>query len=80
MGIKVICQTTGEREAETQKLFEQVKPLLDDGYSYNRAVRVVKQTKTSYVSHYRWFKDLLKYGESQGYPYKDYQTSKRRIL
>ena len=79
MGIKVISQSTGERENETRELFEEIRPLLDKGYSYSRAVRQVKNMKTIYVTHYRWFKDLIKYGESQGYRYVDYQISKRGL-
>ena len=78
--IRVVTQNTVEREIETQKLFEQVRPLLDKGYSYNRAVRMVRNMQTQYVSHYRWFKDLVKYGAEQGYSYKDYQQSKRSLL
>lgn len=71
MGFKVISQTTQEREMEMKKLFEQIKPYLLEGKSYSQAVKIVKNTKTNY-SHTRWFKDLVKYGESEGYPKNDF--------
>lgn len=71
MGFNVICKTSEERDKETKELFEQMKPYLLEGKSYAQAVMIVKNTKTSY-SHTRWFKDLVKYGESQGYPKNDF--------
>lgn len=74
--IKVISQTTEERKDETIKLFNKVKPLLDKGYSYSLAVRTLKGIENIHVSNYSWFKELVKYGGSQGYEYKDYQRRK----
>ena len=76
MVIRIISQTTKEREDETIELFNKVKPLLDKGYSYSLAVRSIKNIKNIHVSNYSWFKDLVKYGTSQGYKYTDYQRRK----
>ena len=73
--IKIISQTTKEREEETIELFNEIKPLLDKGYSYSLAVRTVKNIPTIYVSNYKWFKEVVKYGETQGYRYGDYQNT-----
>lgn len=73
--ITVIEQTTAERRAETRRLFEQIKPLLDLGYSYNSALRKINRVTSYSQGHYynqAWFKELKEYGESQGYHYKDY--------
>ncbi|MBQ6220157.1 MAG: hypothetical protein IJH63_10465 [Methanobrevibacter sp.] len=70
MGIKVISQSTSEREAETKELFEEIKPLLDNHLTYSDAVCQVKNIKDKYLIYQRaWFKDLIKYGETKGYPY-----------
>ena len=77
MGITVIEQTTAERRQETINLFNQIKPLLDDGYGYMSAcVKIGKvpdngRQKSGYYMH-GWFKDLKAYGESQGYDYATY--------
>ena len=73
MGINVISQSSKERREEIKKLFEEMKPYLDDGKTYNQAVSIVKNTKTTY-SHTQWFKDLVEYGESQGYLKDNYDN------
>ena len=80
--ITVIEQTTSERQEETRQLFEQIRPLLDDGYGYMSAlVQIGRVTKTgSRCGYYRhaWFLDLRAYGESQGYDYETYSGKKRK--
>ena len=80
--ITVISQSTAERNEETQNLFEQIKPLLDDGYGYMSALvqigRVTRiQSKNGYYRH-AWYRDLVEYGESQGYNYQEYSGRKRK--
>ena len=73
--ITVIEQTTAERQEETKQLFEQIKPLLDEGYSYMTACIMIGKCehKTRTVQYSRsWFSDLKEYGETQGYPYHKY--------
>lgn len=70
----IIETTTSQRNQETKKLFNKVKPLLDQGFSYNRSVRKVKNLPRTYAcSNLAWFRDLVEYGETQGYLYKDYK-------
>ena len=62
----------------TQKLFEQVKPLLEKGFSYSGAVRKLKGLpKNHNFANMAWYKELLEYGESQGYPRKNHIRSKK---
>lgn len=79
MGITVITQTTQERNEEIRHLFEQIKPLLDDGYSYMGAVVHIGKARPQ-SGHYQsgWFRDLKEYGESQGYPYDEYSGKGRK--
>lgn len=73
--IKVISQNTAERDEETRKLFESIRPYLDDGYSYTSALkkigRITSKAKWYYYSQ-AWFRDLKEYGETQGYKYREY--------
>ena len=39
--ITVISQTTAERNQETQELFQECKPLLDEGLTIGQAVKKV---------------------------------------
>lgn len=70
--IRVIQQSTEERKAETIQLFEKIKPLLDKGYSFNKALSEVTDLS---VTNYRngWFKDLINYAKTQGYDYHEYK-------
>lgn len=80
--IKVISQTTAEREKETRQLFNKVKPYLDNGLTYTKALRIVLNcTKETGFSQRAWFKDLIEYGETQGYPHSVYSGKglKKRV-
>lgn len=75
MGIKVIEQSTNERNRETEELFQEIKPLLDDGFTYMMAlIQIGKVLKGKHNGCYNrgWFKDLKNYGATQGYRYEDY--------
>ena len=73
--ITIVEQTTAERNEETKKLFESIKPYLDDGFNYRRALilvgRIGKNTKLN--KRTGWFRDLTEYGGSQGYDYYDFK-------
>ena len=76
--LNVIQMTTEDRLNETKKLFEQVKPLLEKGFSYSGAVRKLKGLpKNHNFANMAWYKELLEYGESQGYPRKNHIRSKK---
>ena len=69
--MRVIEMNTQEREQEIIDLFEAIKPLLDEGYTYNKALRKVKNL-TSLNTNNAWYRNVIEYGESQGYSKKDY--------
>ena len=77
--IKVIEQTTAERNAETRNLFNSIRPYLDDGHTYRTALIEVGRIGNS-GGHFTqsWFRELTKYGETQGYPYAEYKGKRGR--
>lgn len=75
--ITVIERSTSEYNQEIKNNFNKIQPFLDDGYSYTQACIIVGLASSRSCSSLRWFKDLKKYGETQGYPYKDYNRSKK---
>ena len=81
MAIKVIERSTAERNAETKALFDTIRPLLDNGYSYMGALAKIGRVPRMYRSSYYqqgWFRELKAYGESQGYPYEEYSGKGRK--
>ena len=76
--MKVIEQSTKEREQETKALFESIRPLLDDGYTYNKALRKVKGVATLNTSN-AWYRNVIEYGEKQGYRRSDYSYKRRPV-
>ena len=71
MTIRVIQQTTSEREQETKELFEQIRTYLEQGYTYRDAVKAVGRIPENTNPNIRcsWFHHLVKYGESMGFPH-----------
>ena len=67
----IIERTTEDCHNETVELFNRIQPLLDNGESYSSACKIVLG-KTSIGTNLAWYQNLIKYGESQGYAYKDY--------
>ena len=65
--ITVIAQNTDERKQETIELFNQIKPLLDEGVCLTTATQQVKKLSHRGFCSHRWYKDLREYAESQGY-------------
>ena len=63
MTITVIQQTTEERNQEIQDIYQQCRPLLDQGITLTRALKQLGYK----VGGQRWYRDLTKYAESQGY-------------
>ena len=66
--MKVIERTSKEMDAETVELFNQCKPLLDEGYGFHSAIRHVKgMNKSCNFSSLSWYKRFREYAKSQGY-------------
>ena len=81
MGVKVIQQSTSERNRETQEIFEKIEPLLKQGYSYHRSICLVKGLPVDYnCANQSWYKRIIEYGESQGYPRKNHMRSIRNRM
>ena len=80
MSIRVISQSTEERNLETVELFEKIKPFLDEGYIYSQAVSlVIGKNETFNRFQDAWYRDLVDYGESMGYAYDDYSGKQNSI-
>ena len=68
MPIRVITQTTAERNQETQELFQQCKPYLDEGKGFYESCRIVRNIpSTSCFGNRSWYKRFKSYAISQGY-------------
>ena len=78
--ITVVCQSTSERQAETEQLFESIRPYLEDGYTYRDAVKAVGRIPENTNPNIRcsWFHHLIKYGESQGYKHTYKKLGRRK--
>lgn len=71
--ITVIEQSTEERNQETKELFEEIRPYLDEGYTYKTAlIKVGKVNPNRNLNVRGWVRDLIEYGKSQGYLYGDH--------
>lgn len=75
--ITVVETSTSERKAETRRIFEDVKPYLDRGYSLVRALEATGNNDKRRCSSRGWFKDLTDYMDSHGYYHRDYQYNRR---
>ena len=63
--ITIIETSTSERNAETVELFNKIKPLLDNGHSFNSALKLIGY---NHWTHSRgWYRDLVDYAKSKGY-------------
>ena len=74
MGITVVSQSTKEREDEIKELFGKMKPLLLEGKSFNQALCIVMGTNNQAYTSRRWYRDLLEYGEKEGFSKDDYSA------
>ncbi|MBQ6351114.1 MAG: hypothetical protein IJI42_09325 [Methanobrevibacter sp.] len=70
--ITVITQSTSERLEETRQLFQQIKPFLDEGLSFNKAFLRAGLFSSKYKDHiswcnYGWSREVVEYAKKQGY-------------
>ena len=65
--IKVIEQTTAEREAEKIQLWRDCQPYLQQGYTLRQSVMRVKGMRNLPSSKLAWFRDLRQYAWEHGY-------------
>ena len=64
----IIERNTQDIEQETIDLFNECKPLLDQGMGFYAAIRQVKGLRTSSnFGNCSWYKRFKAYAKSQGY-------------
>ena len=72
--IKVIETSTAERKQEIIDLFTQIKPYLDEGYSFGKALMKVGRITSNgggMLNPSRgWFGELIDYAKTEGYEYR----------
>ena len=79
MSIKVISQSTKEREQETIDLFNKAKPYLDDGCSYRSAIiKALGLNPNHPSSNAKWYRDFIEYADAHGYPKSEYRYKRTR--
>ena len=81
MSIKVISQSTKEREQETIDLFNKAKPYLDDGCSYRLAIiKALGLNPNHFRSNAKWYRDFIDYANAHGYPKSEYRYKRTRSV
>lgn len=75
--ISVVETSSEERTKEMKEIFEKMRPYLDNGFSYTKAYQMISGLRHNSFSQRWWWKELVKYGESQGYDKNNYD--KRRF-
>lgn len=75
MKIKVISQNTSERNKETRDNFEKIRPFLDEGNTYINSCILAGLANGRSIGRMKWFKEIVSYGETQGYLHKDFKGS-----
>ena len=66
--MKVIETSTAERKQETRELFDKVKPFLDDGLSYNKALKQAGIMETGLSWRQRAYtRDVVELAKEHGY-------------
>ena len=81
MSIKVISQSTKEREQETIDLFNKAKPYLDDGCSYRLAIiKALGLSPNHHRSNAKWYRDFIDYADAHGYPKSEYRYKRTRSV
>jgi len=64
----IIERNSQDIEAETVQLFNDCKPLLDEGVGFYEAIRKVKNIRgSSNFGNSSWYKRFKAYAASQGY-------------
>lgn len=68
--IKVIETSSEDRQKELEEIFEKMRPLLDQGFGYIASYQFISGVNHTAFSRRSWWRDLVKYGEEQGYDRK----------
>ena len=65
--ISIVEQSTAERGQETRELFDKVKPFLDEGLSYDKALKQAGLMTANSWKQRAYTRDLVDYAKKQGY-------------
>ena len=65
--MRIIERNTNERKQDTIDLYNQIKPLLDQGLPITTAVKKYLGIQYNSFSNPTWYKELREYAVSQGY-------------
>jgi type II secretory pathway component PulF len=65
--MRIIERNTDERKQDTIDLYNQIKPLLDQGLPITTAVKQYLGIQYNSFSNRTWYKELRDYAVSQGY-------------
>ena len=69
--MRVIERTDADIERETVELYDEVKPLLDDGVPIEKAVKTVRGIRqSSNIGNLAWYKRFRDYAIANGYKRK----------
>lgn len=60
MVMKIVERSSADIQKETEELYEQIKPYLDEGYGVHKSVKIVKNTN-SVNTNLGWYKRLVEY-------------------
>lgn len=64
----IIERTSKDLQDETIELFNECKPLIDEGYSMTHAIRTVKNLRPGNgFTDTAWYKRFKEYAATQGY-------------
>lgn len=65
--MKVIETSTAERRQETRELFDKVKPFLDDGLSYDKALKQAGVMSARSWRQRAYTRDVVELAKEHGY-------------
>lgn len=65
--ITVIGQSTDERKQETLDSFDKIKPLLDEGYSYDKALKKAGLMTANSWKQRAYTREIVEHAKKQGY-------------
>ena len=66
--IKVVCSNSDDQDRIAEENFRKIQPYLDQGYGYVKACMTAGIARNRSITRYKWFKDIVKVGEANGYP------------
>lgn len=65
--ISIVEQSTAERRRETRELFDKVKPFLDEGLSYDKALKQAGVMSARSWKQRAYTRDVVELAKKQGY-------------